>query len=498
MAALDFPASSASPWTAPNGVIYTWNTDGYWEAKADPNDFDTDYLKLDASNDPVTGDLALDQDLDVGDNLAVTGTSAFTGNVSAAANLAVTGTSTFTGLTTHKTGVKVTGGDMGTIGKGLVSTATRFRIHSDRAVDVNSTILSAYHSGNVGGGLTVNSTFDFSSTLINANLIGVQNLELLNATENDTLSIFSSSTSNTNSPSSSVGTCNSFVASASTTYGSKLNIGFRGNLNRDGDKNYNFYAEGTAPNFFKGVITTESALQVYPDGEAGSNLGDDTNDASGMTVGSYFTAKRTSTGVNAIAGLIIKKTLGSNPSNNVQRICTFRATDGTNTLDASIRTDGSGGIELADISDYRTKENIVDLPSAVDEIKSLRPVNYNYIWAPGRTRPGFIAHEVAETLPVAATGTKDAIEAIGTLADYNGTVLETEVTEPSAEELEYTEETTDDEGVTTQTIRTRTWTATGTRPVYQGVDQTKLIPLLTKALQEALERIEALEAQLNP
>jgi hypothetical protein len=42
--------------------------------------------------------------------------------------------------------------------------------------------------------------------------------------------------------------------------------------------------------------------------------------------------------------------------------------------------------------------------------------------------------------------------------------------------------------------RTKTWTATGTQPVYQGVDQTKLIPLLTKALQEALERIEVLEA----
>ena len=42
----------------------------------------------------------------------------------------------------------------------------------------------------------------------------------------------------------------------------------------------------------------------------------------------------------------------------------------------------------------------------------------------------------------------------------------------------------------------QTWEATGTRPVYQGVDQSKLIPLLTKALQEALERIEQLEAKL--
>ena len=44
--------------------------------------------------------------------------------------------------------------------------------------------------------------------------------------------------------------------------------------------------------------------------------------------------------------------------------------------------------------------------------------------------------------------------------------------------------------------RTRTWTATGTRPVYQGVDQTKLIPLLTKALQEVMQKNEDLEARI--
>ena len=60
----------------------------------------------------------------------------------------------------------------------------------------------------------------------------------------------------------------------------------------------------------------------------------------------------------------------------------------------------------------------------------------------------------------AVTGTENEEETIGTLADYDGTVLETEVTEPSAEELEYTEETgLTDNGVATQTVRTRTWTA---------------------------------------
>ena len=186
----------------------------------------------------------------------------------------------------------------------------------------------------------------------------------------------------------------------------------------------------------------------------------------------------------------------------------------------SITLDGAGGITYG-TSDYRLKENIVDLPSATNAIKALRPVNFNFKTHPGKTRPGFIAHEVSETLPVAVTGEKDETESIGTLADYDGTVLETEVTEPSAEDLTYTEEveatpyvaavaaTYDEYGTEltaevpeaeatyTTVTRTRTWTPSGNRPVYQGVDQTKLIPLLTKALQEALDKIETLETRLS-
>ena len=134
------------------------------------------------------------------------------------------------------------------------------------------------------------------------------------------------------------------------------------------------------------------------------------------------------------------------------------------------------------------------LSSAVESIKSLKPCSFTMRGADGIK--GFVAHELQEILPEAVTGTKDATEAIGTLADYDGTVLETAITEPAAVELTYTEDVEVD-GVTTATVRTRTWTATGTRPVYQGVDQTKLIPLLTKALQESLDKIEVLEQRLS-
>ena len=34
------------------------------------------------------------------------------------------------------------------------------------------------------------------------------------------------------------------------------------------------------------------------------------------------------------------------------------------------------------------------------------------------------------------------------------------------------------------------------KPVYQGIDQSKLVPLLTAALQEAITKIETLETKV--
>ena len=66
MAALDFPPSSESPFIAPNGVVYVWNDDGFWEADtSEVPTSDNTFLKLDASNDPVTGSLNITGDLDI-------------------------------------------------------------------------------------------------------------------------------------------------------------------------------------------------------------------------------------------------------------------------------------------------------------------------------------------------------------------------------------------------------------------------------------------------
>jgi len=160
----------------------------------------------------------------------------------------------------------------------------------------------------------------------------------------------------------------------------------------------------------------------------------------------------------------------------------------------SIKTSGSQTI-FEETSDYRLKENIKPLTGAADLLKALKPCVYNFKADPNTTIQGFIAHEAQEVCPQAVTGTKDAMEGIGTLTEWDGTVLEIEVTEP--ESLTWEENSTDDEGITTTNVRTRTWVRTGDRPTMQGIDKSKLVPLLTAALQESLKKIEALEARLN-
>jgi len=97
-------------------------------------------------------------------------------------------------------------------------------------------------------------------------------------------------------------------------------------------------------------------------------------------------------------------------------------------------------------SDYRLKEDVQPMVGAVERVMALKPVNYAWK-VDGSRANGFLAHELQEVIPQAVTGKKDAV-------DENGD------------------------------------------PVYQGVDHSKIVPDLASALQEALTKIEALEARI--
>ena len=145
----------------------------------------------------------------------------------------------------------------------------------------------------------------------------------------------------------------------------------------------------------------------------------------------------------------------------------------------SITQNGTSAISYNTSSDYRLKENVTDVTDGITRVKKLSPKRFNWIADESNTTvDGFLAHEAATVVPEAVTGTKDETEAIGNVINDDGDITQTGVVEPE----------TLDEG--------HTWTATGTQPVMQGIDQSKLVPLLTAALQEAIAKIETLETKV--
>jgi hypothetical protein len=66
-------------------------------------------------------------------------------------------------------------------------------------------------------------------------------------------------------------------------------------------------------------------------------------------------------------------------------------------------------------SDYRLKENVLPLDNALNIIEALQPKQYNFISEPDKKQYGFIAHELAEVIPYAVTGEKDAVDEEGNI-----------------------------------------------------------------------------------
>jgi hypothetical protein len=99
-------------------------------------------------------------------------------------------------------------------------------------------------------------------------------------------------------------------------------------------------------------------------------------------------------------------------------------------------------------SDYRLKENITEITDGVTRVKQLNPSRFNFIADPDRIVDGFLAHEVQDIVPEAITGEKDAVNEDGSINS-------------------------------------------------QGIDQSKLVPLLTAALQEAIGLIESQQSQID-
>jgi hypothetical protein len=101
-------------------------------------------------------------------------------------------------------------------------------------------------------------------------------------------------------------------------------------------------------------------------------------------------------------------------------------------------------------SDARLKENISDMTGAITRVKQLAPKRYSWVNEDldAADQDGFLAHEAQTVVPVAVSGTQDEVDGDG-------------------------------------------------NPIYMQMDYSKLVPLLTGALKEAITKIEALEARVT-
>ena len=132
-------------------------------------------------------------------------------------------------------------------------------------------------------------------------------------------------------------------------------------------------------------------------------------------------------------------------SNNGSNLFEFNVT-GTGGV-GSIHVNTSGTAYNTS-SDYRLKQGVEDMTGAINRVKALAPNRFQFIADADTTLDGFLAHEAQTVVPEAVTGTKAEV---------------------------------DDDG----------------NAVMQGIDQSKLVPLLTGELQEAIAKIEVLEARVT-
>ena len=140
-------------------------------------------------------------------------------------------------------------------------------------------------------------------------------------------------------------------------------------------------------------------------------------------------------------------------------------------------------------SDYRLKENQVPMSDGITRLKTLKPYKFNWKIDPSTTVDGFFAHEVSTAVPEAVTGAKDATENCSNVVlDKDGKFLDKNVTQEQWEKGKAQEPA--------DYPSDSTWSASYIKNVYQRIDHSKLVPLLTAALQEAVAKIEVLETKV--
>jgi hypothetical protein len=257
--------------------------------------------------------------------------------------------------------------------------------------------------------------------------------------------------------------------------------------------NVNHNTGGTYPKASGiGLGATSTALSVSSDGSTvlftgGAGLYAENTAASGNPTNLVFWTNLAGSPaeamrINSSGNVLVNKTSAYGAKLEVTasaEVAVFQNTGGT----GNVRFHDSGGTTIGYIqwsgsstayntsSDYRLKTDAQPMTGASARVQALKPVNFEWI-SDGTRVDGFLAHEAQAVVPECVTGTKDAMR---------------------DQEYEVTAAVLDADGM----VVTEAVMGTRSVPDYQGIDQSKLVPLLTAALQEALTKIADMEIRLS-
>jgi hypothetical protein len=191
-------------------------------------------------------------------------------------------------------------------------------------------------------------------------------------------------------------------------------------------------------------IRTSSNRIVLSDGDGNPRFLVDNNGNFMFSPNLYSTADAkivTTHDGNSQVGFTIRSTSDINQS---EKQIQFKKNNASSIVEVGTITSNRTSTSYNTSSDHRLKENVTADWDATTRLKQLNPVRFNFIADADTIVDGFLAHEVQSVVPEAITGTHNEV---------------------------------DDDG----------------NPVYQGIDQSKLVPLLVKTIQELEARIATLE-----
>ena len=131
---------------------------------------------------------------------------------------------------------------------------------------------------------------------------------------------------------------------------------------------------------------------------------------------------RTGAGLDNTSGVTIgQASIGMQSEGNATQIVVNRTTSDGTIVDLRRNNSSVGNISVTtsgatfnSTSDYRLKESVAPLSGGLARVNALKPSVYKWK-SNGSDGEGFLAHELAEVVPAAVNGEKDAVNEDGTI-----------------------------------------------------------------------------------